>query len=224
MGESGNVPQGAARRAAGSTVTSLFAARAAGQPRAPAIREGDRVRTYGEVLERVRRLAAALESVGVGPGDRVAIVSENRAEFLETFLAAGWLGAIAACPSWRLADPELDHCLRLVAPTLVLTSERHEAKVRGVWSGPRWVFGDAQGECLSGAAPAEPRPVDPEAPLLILYTSGTTGLPKGAVISHRAEIARNLVTRAECGLQPQDAFVAWAPMFHLGGAEYSPAR
>ncbi len=217
MGESGNAIQ----RAAGSTVTSLFVARAMERPDAPAIREGERVASYGEVLGRVRRLASALEVAGVAAGDRVAIVSENRAEFLETFLAVGWLGAIAACPSWRLADPELDHCLGLVSPELVLTSPRHEAKVRGVWSGPCWVFGDELAECLAGSEPAATRAVDPESPLLVLYTSGTTGLPKGAVISHRAEIARNLVTRAECGLQPRDAFVAWAPMFHLGGAEYS---
>ncbi len=61
----------------------------------------------------------------------------------------------------------------------------------------------------------------PRTPLLILYTSGTTGLPKGAVISHRAEIARNLVMRAEFGIAAEDAFVAWSPLYHMGAAEYS---
>jgi fatty-acyl-CoA synthase len=60
---------------------------------------------------------------------------------------------------------------------------------------------------------------DPEAPLLILYTSGTTGLPKGALISHRAEIARNLVVRAEFGVAPSDGFVAWSPLYHMGAAD-----
>jgi acyl-CoA synthetase (AMP-forming)/AMP-acid ligase II len=218
MGPTGN---SAARQAAASTVCSLFAARAAEAPDAVAIREGDHARTYGEVLGRVRRFAGALEAAGVEPGARVAIVSENRAEFLETFLAAGWIGAATACPSWRLATPELGHCLSLVEPRLVLSSPRHEAEVAGVWEGERWVFGAPFEERLAGAEPLPMRSVDPEAPLLILYTSGTTGLPKGAVISHRAEVARNLVTRAEYGLAPRDAFVAWAPMFHLGGAEYS---
>ncbi len=64
-------------------------------------------------------------------------------------------------------------------------------------------------------------PVDPEEAFLILYTSGTTGLPKGAVISHRAEVARNIVLRAEFGIAPEDTFVAWPPLYHMGAAEYS---
>jgi len=60
---------------------------------------------------------------------------------------------------------------------------------------------------------------DPEDALLILYTSGTTGLPKGAVLSHRAEVARNLVVRAEFGVAEEDTFVAWSPLYHMGAAE-----
>src|SRR5262249_54216870 len=63
--------------------------------------------------------------------------------------------------------------------------------------------------------------VDPEDALLILYTSGTTGLPKGAILSHRAEIARNLVIHAEFGVAADDTFVAWSPLYHMGAAEWS---
>jgi fatty-acyl-CoA synthase len=63
--------------------------------------------------------------------------------------------------------------------------------------------------------------VDPEDGLLILYTSGTTGLPKGAVLSHRAEIVRNLVVRAEFGVTPDDTFVAWSPLYHMGAVDCS---
>ncbi|HKO94226.1 MAG TPA: fatty acid--CoA ligase family protein, partial [Polyangiaceae bacterium] len=62
---------------------------------------------------------------------------------------------------------------------------------------------------------------DAEDALLILYTSGTTGLPKGAVLSHRAEIVRNLVVRAEFGIAPEDTFAAWSPLYHMGAAECS---
>ncbi|HEY6727507.1 MAG TPA: fatty acid--CoA ligase family protein, partial [Polyangiaceae bacterium] len=63
--------------------------------------------------------------------------------------------------------------------------------------------------------------VSPEDPLLLLYTSGTTGRPKAAVISHRAQVVRNLVTRAEFGVGPSDAFVAWSPLYHMGAMDNS---
>jgi fatty-acyl-CoA synthase len=203
-------------------VATLFAARATAHPDRVAVTDGQRVLRYGELLDRVRRLAAVLGARGVGTGDRVAVLSENRLEYLETYLAAAWLGAIVACQSWRLADPELKHCLELVEPKLVLASPRHAARLDALWPGEAWGFGDDYEGALHAQTPARsPAEIDPESGLLILYTSGTTGLPKGAVISHRAEIARNLVVRAEYHLRPEDAFVAWAPMYHLGGAEYS---
>src|SRR5262249_9719688 len=76
-------------------------------------------------------------------------------------------------------------------------------------------------ELLEAAAPTADVDVDPEDALLILYTSGTTGLPKGAVIGHRAEVARNLVVRAEFGVAAEDTFVAWSPLYHMGAAEFS---
>ncbi|MCB9598334.1 MAG: AMP-binding protein [Sandaracinaceae bacterium] len=208
--------------AARSTVASLFRARSREHPARVAVRDDVRALTYAELEDRVRRLAAAWSAAGVVEGDRVAVLSENRIEFLEAFLAAAWTGAIVACQSWRLAEPELRHCLELVRPKLTLVSPTHADRLRGIEAGATWTLGPELDARLAAQAPAgEPAALDPEAALLILYTSGTTGLPKGAVISHRAEIVRNLVVRAEYGLAPSDAFVAWAPMFHLGGAEYS---
>jgi fatty-acyl-CoA synthase len=84
------------------------------------------------------------------------------------------------------------------------------------------VFGEHYETVLAAADPLdEPATLDPEDPLLILYTSGTTGLPKGAVLSHRAEITRNMVTRAEFGIAAEDTFVAWSPLYHMGAAECS---
>jgi fatty-acyl-CoA synthase len=77
---------------------------------------------------------------------------------------------------------------------------------------------------LARADPAEPPAVaEPEDPLVILYTSGTTGLPKGAVVSHRAFIARALVFMTELGLAPGEAFVAWAPFFHMASTDHALA-
>ncbi len=104
-------------RAGKSTVASLFASRARVHPDRPALDDGARVVSYGELDRRAASLAGALLSRGVGRGDRVAVLSENRDEFLELVLAAGRLGAIVACQNRRLAAPELRHCLDLVEPS-----------------------------------------------------------------------------------------------------------
>ncbi len=210
--------------AARSTVAGLFVERARLHPRRVAVDDGSRRFDYGELDTRSARLAGALAARGIEAGDRVAILSENRIEYLETFLAAARIGAVVACQNWRLARPELAHCLALVEPKALLVSPRHAGALEGIGVAVPQpvVFGDGYEALL---ASAEPRhgvaTLDPESPLLILYTSGTTGLPKGAVLSHRAEIVRNLVTRAEFGVQAGDTFAAWSPLYHMGGAENS---
>jgi acyl-CoA synthetase (AMP-forming)/AMP-acid ligase II len=210
-------------RAAASTVGSLFVARARSHPDRVAIEDGLQTLTYGEVALRTRRLAAALRARGVGRGDRIAILSENRAEYLEVFLAAARLGAIVACQNWRLTPGELGHCLGLVAPSVLFVSPRHAGKATS--GGPEGiVFGEAYERLALDTVPlaGEVTPeVSPEDALLVLYTSGTTGLPKGAVLSHRAEIVRNLVTRAEFGVGVLDTFAAWSPLYHMGAVDNS---
>jgi fatty-acyl-CoA synthase len=110
-------------------------------------------------------------------------------------------GAVVACLNWRQSADELSYCLSLVEPKLLFVSPRYASAAAGlplrpfvaIEFGPqfeRWVE--------RGAGSAVPTvDVDPESGLLILYTSGTTGLPKGAVISHRAVIARSLIMMAE---------------------------
>jgi len=206
-----------------STVASLFFAQARRDPNAIAIADGGRLLTYAALAERVLRLAGVLEQRGVSAGDRVAVLSENRAEFLEVLLGAAALGAVVACQSWRVAVPELAHCLTLAEPALAFASPRYEARlVEAGFSRSVFVFGEAYEAALAAANRAtDARHFDPEAPLLILYTSGTTGLPKGAVISHRAEIVRNLVVRAEFGVTGDEAFVAWSPLYHMGAVDNS---
>jgi fatty-acyl-CoA synthase len=111
----------------------------------------------------------------------------------------------------------------LVAPKLAFVSPRYEERFARV-APPvaRIAFGDAYERAIADAAEIPgSRDVHAEDPLLILYTSGTTGLPKGAVLSHRAQIQRNLVLRAEFGIAATDAYVVWSPLYHMGGAEYS---
>ena len=114
----------AIRRSGRLSVYELFAAQAKRNPDALAIEQGSLRRSYGALDERVRRLAAALHGKGIRYGDRVALVSENRAEYIEIDLAAACLGAIVACQNWRLAAAEMQPCLDLVSPALVIVSRR----------------------------------------------------------------------------------------------------
>lgn len=183
--------------------------------------------TYLHLLQRVDQLACALKRSGIRAGDRLALLSENRTEFLEVILAAGKLGACVACQNWRLKPAELEHCLTLVEPLRIFVSARHCAAIADCMPEIcRTQFGEQYEQFLGTPKVAHSTQlaeavVDPESALLILYTSGTTGLPKGAVLSHRAEIFRNLVVRAEFGVSEHDTFVAWSPLYHMGAAECS---
>ncbi len=213
----------AIKRSAGSTVAGLFQEHARRAPDTIALVDDRVTRTYAELNDRTARLANFLMSHGVKAGDRIAVLSENRAEYLELDIAAARIGAIVACQNWRLAKPELRHCLDLVAPKLVFVSERHREALAQIETAiDPIVIGAAYEKLIDAAAPLEEiAELDPEEPFLILYTSGTTGLPKGAIISHRAEIARNMTLRAEFGIQPFDTFAAWSPLYHMGAAEFS---
>jgi len=209
-------------RAATVTMGELFRDQARHAPGRIAVEDATRRLRYGELNERVNRLCGALARLGLRPGDRAAILSENRIEYLECALAAAKLGLILACQNWRLSAEELTHCLILVTPSVIFVSPRHERMLASLPHGApaTVVFGDDYEERLAASGAAEPAvEVRPEDGLLILYTSGTTGLPKGALIDHRANLARLQLARIDGGLEPEDAFVCWAPMFHLVGTE-----
>ncbi|MCC5859981.1 MAG: AMP-binding protein [Ectothiorhodospiraceae bacterium] len=207
-----------AARASALNVGQLFALQAAYDGDRIAIREGDRHVSYGELNRRVNRLADALQSVGVAHGDRIAILSENRTEYLELQLAAAKLGAIVAAQNWRLATAELEHCIRLTTPRVIIVSPRYADALSRVSHTSETVIqlGDDYEARLARASDREPTAAaGGEDGLIILYTSGTTGLPKGALISHRAMIARGQIFYLDHAVERDDAFVAWAPLFHM---------
>lgn len=212
------------RRAGSWTVGELLSAQARRVPDRVAVDDGFRTLNYRSLNERVNRLASCLADLGVARGSRVAILSENRAEYIEATYAAAKLGAILCCLNWRLARDELAHCVNLVEAAVVLLSPRFESAYRalGIEAPTLIVLGEDLERRLAQAEPAEPEMVaEPEDGLLILYTSGTTGMPKGALISHRAELARMDLSRIDLGLEEGDGFVAWAPMFHMVSLEHA---
>jgi fatty-acyl-CoA synthase len=228
MGTSQDVfrPDPGPLQAGASSLGALFRARARIDPGAIALVEDDRRWTFAALNDRVNRLAHVLAAEGVGRGDRIALLSQNCAAYIEIELAAAKLGAIVAALNWRLATPELAHCIRLAGPRVVMLAERHaEALAKLDIALPRTITLGVEYEArLASALAHEPPDVAaPEDGLIILYTSGTTGLPKGAVISHRAMIARALAFTRDLRLAPEDGFVAWAPLFHMVSTDHALA-
>ena len=209
-----------------ATITELFNERARAQPQAPALTDGVTHLSYADLQSRVMRLAAALREAGMGRGDRIAMWSENRIEYIELELAAAQVGAIVACLNWRLGDDEQRHCIRLVAPALLFVSARHTAALARIDHGvPRVINLDDELDRLRTDAPAraDAADVDPEAGFVILYTSGTTGLPKGALISQRAMVARAQVYASDYGIGRVHSYVAWSPLFHMAATDHALA-
>ena len=204
-------------------VYHLFRNRVAAMPDAIALEEGPEQVSYAQLLGRVDRLAGHFIGLGLNSGDRIAILSRNRQEYIEAELAAAATGLIIACLNWRLLPAELHHCITLVSPRLILTEADLVPLLEQVPDIAQLPFGPAYEDALAQAASFKPVPQDPETGLVILYTSGTTGLPKGAVISHRAMIARAAAFASELGLAPTDGFVAWAPMFHMASTDHALA-
>jgi acyl-CoA synthetase (AMP-forming)/AMP-acid ligase II len=208
------------------TVADLLHKQARAQPDAPALSDGLRTFGYAQLEARVGQLASALAGLGIVAGERVAILSENRLEYIELELAAAQAGVIVACLNWRLADDELRHCIALVAPALLVVSPRYVPTLARIAHGVPYVIElGAEFERLrEGAAPGPVADAaTPEAGLVILYTSGTTGLPKGALISQRAMVARALAFAADYGITRRDGYIAWSPLFHMAATDFSLA-
>ena len=208
------------------TVGALFHSRAAANPDHLAIVDGDRVLTYAALEERSNRLGQALLDRGLEPGDRVCLLARNCAEYVEVELAAAKTGLIVAALNWRLSDPELRHCVELVEPKLLIAQADYQETLDRLhlMENLRIVIGPDYEHHLAMAPATYPDiDLDPEDGLIILYTSGTTGLSKGALISHRAMIARGMCYASELEVPIGDNFVAWAPFFHMVSTDRSIA-
>lgn len=213
-----------ASQASRTTVGDLLRRQARMRPGAPAVVDRGRSWTYGEFNARVNRLARTLSASGLDRGDRIAILSENRSEYLELAFAAAKLGLILCALNWRLTESELLHCTRLTTPKAALVSERFARAMMALRHGCDTVIElgtDYETRLAAQCADELSIAVQPEDGLVIIYTSGTTGLPKGALISHRAEIARLHVNCLDFDLDRTDTFVAWPPMFHMVSLDQS---
>jgi fatty-acyl-CoA synthase len=190
------------------------ARRAAMSPGRDALIFGDQVVTYARLFERVTRLAARLRSRGVRPGDRVAYLGPNHPAFVETMFATHLLGGIFVPLNFRLAGPEVDYMLRHSGAVALVHAPGCAFSVR---PGTVVTVGDAYEEWLDGAG--EPAPIDVpvgvDDPALILYTSGTTGRPKGATLTHANVFwnCYNLLVGVDVAADERP--LIGAPLFHV---------
>ena len=210
-------------KAAEISVAELFQIQAQKTPRALAIinSNGDKY-TYKNFLLRVLKLSTVLIKRGVKPKDRIAIFSENRFEYLELEMACAKIGAIVTAINWRLSDKEANYCINLVKPKIIFFSERFKikTKLRSIKSLTSIIFGLEYENLIDKVIPySGPSLGFGEDILVILFTSGTTGNPKGAKISHRAFIARTMYWTYEYKVNQEDTFPAWAPMFHMASTD-----
>ncbi|MCW2778356.1 MAG: O-succinylbenzoic acid--CoA ligase [Frankiales bacterium] len=210
------------------TLAAWFAGRARSTPERPAITFEGVTQTYGQLEDRTRRLAAALQSSGVGPGDRVAFLGHNQPQILEGLFAAAALGATYVPLNFRCTGPELAYMIDHARVRVLLVDGVHRPLVDGLRSGlgtvERYVAVDGAGEgweswedLVAAHEPlAELAPTRPEDCAAIMYTSGTTGRPKGAMLSHASMWWNNVNFITTMDLGYDDVSLVVAPLFHIG--------
>jgi fatty-acyl-CoA synthase len=178
--------------------------------------------TYTTLNRRARALAVYLvQQYTLQPGERVAILALNAPEYLDAFFACALLGVILVPLNWRLTLHELTLLLADCQPALLLHDTPYAELAReavGASGLPLLSFANFPGADATLAALAEPfQSSDGEEIALLLYTSGTTGLPKGALLSHRMITWNAINTQISWGLRETDITPTFAPFFHAGG-------
>ncbi len=207
----------------------VLAHHAARTPDKPAAIFGDVVLTYREMLDRSAAVAGGLRSLGVDRGDVVGLLAYNSADFLVTIFAVNHIGAVAMPINWRLAAAEVQYILEhsqavaLVADdaTLPIATEATAAidSIARIdlanGDAERWTSFDEL--ATHGAVP----PVSAEGDDLhrLMYTSGTTGRPKGVMLSHANLAWKNYAHVAEMGFTSADVGLACGPLYHVGALD-----
>ncbi|MEE2999050.1 MAG: class I adenylate-forming enzyme family protein [Pseudomonadota bacterium] len=217
-------PSHAVRQASKTNIATLFKDIANQNPDNVAIIEGDQKTTYGELHDRVGKLVGGLIDEGLVHGDRVALIARNCTAHLEIELACAELGLILVSLNWRLAKEEISHCLQLTEPKLVFSAIEFQEVLPNSSEIRNILFHTEYENLIRKSSIKEyESQVDAEDGLVIIFTSGTTGLPKGALISHRALITRALIFASETHAPKNDTFIAWSPLFHMGSNDFSIA-
>jgi long-chain acyl-CoA synthetase len=180
-----------------------------------AVIDGDTRFDYAELHDRCARLATGLAGLGIEPGDRVALLAANSHRYLEAFCGAPAFGFVIVPLNTRLSEHELRAILQ-DAEARVLLTDRDPGSLRTcvehVVSIP-----DGYEKLLAAPAPPPPPAGDETAIAALFYTGGTTGKPKGVMLTHRNLIANAFHKTVACSLRGDDVFLAAPAMFHVAG-------
>lgn len=191
-------------------------------PNTVALRYGRREDTYRQLAERVEKLAAGLLSRGIAHGDRVAYFGANHPDLLTTLFAASRIGAITVLLNARLSPAEISFMLDDSRPTILIHGnevadvvERLDNQVSETLHAI-----DVDSPEFTALLHNEPVPhvgVSLDDPCLLMYTSGTTGKPKGAVLTHGNIFFNDINVLIETDLTSHEVCLAVAPLFHIAG-------
>jgi long-chain acyl-CoA synthetase len=178
--------------------------------------------TFRELNDRSSRVANALLQRGVRRGDRVAVIARNAPVHFELFFGCAKAAAIMLPINWRLSPPEILAILADASPSVLLVSTELRSSLSGMSSAPEVIDLDTVFPAWRDAASSvDPDPpIDPNDATLILYTSGTTGLPKGAMISHANLSYIERLARELWGFTADSVNLVAMPLFHIGGMGY----
>ena len=217
------------------TLADAVAAHARMTPHKPAVRDSRRSLSYAQWHERSCRLANGLLALGLVKGDRVALLAYNSAEWMELYAALAAAGLVAVPINFRLTPPEIAYIVQHSEARAVVAQDELASRIDAVGEplpllpGARLAFGPdlppgwRAYEDLIAAAPATPPAVAvaPGDMSALMYTSGTTGKPKGAIRSHEGSTLIALATALEMGFTPADTALLVMPLCHANSLYFS---
>ncbi|MGE4014534.1 MAG: AMP-binding protein, partial [Alphaproteobacteria bacterium] len=193
---------------------------------------GDRRLTFRDLNTAANQAAHALLELGVTRGERVAVLMRNGVQYLATYYGCAKIGAILCGINWRLAAPEIDHVLRDSEASILIYDPEFAPAVDALPSpAPKLlpatarpnVPGTAFDALCAIASRAEPESLNDiaDTPLVLVYTSGTTGHPKGAVLTHRQMFWSSTTMAASHDYHWGDVSLVPTPLFHVGGLSFA---
>ncbi|MET7918116.1 long-chain fatty acid--CoA ligase [Streptomyces avermitilis] len=212
--------------AATLSLAAILAENARRRPEKTALVEGELRLTFAEVWQRARAQAGALVGLGVRPGDRVALMAPNTADFPHAYYAIAAAGGVVVPVHLLLSASEVEHVLKDSGATLLLChpAQAETGTTAAQAVGVQVITLGAEFEKLARIAEPLPSYVTRAAddPAVVFYTSGTTGVPKGAVLSHFNLVMNATVNAFDANdIRPDDIALGALPLFHAFGQTVS---